>query len=183
MSTLLRFHPVAEEVHFCATEPGGSDRWIIEGRKSWLSSATGWISKGADLLSVLCRTDPEAPPEGGISVLVVERPTPGIVLARAIDSLGHRAHLLPCFQLDGVSVPRDSVLGNLGGGLALTAACFTKAAALVGIFAVALMRAAFDFALNFAGNDKRGGFPSVIEHQAVEYALAGPWGGDQSARD
>src|SRR5580704_7644254 len=68
---------------FCATEPGGSanaaspppgegvrttamlrgDRWIIEGRKSWVSSATGWDRKGADILSVLCRTDPDAPPE------------------------------------------------------------------------------------------------------------------------
>ena len=138
---------------FCATEPGGSanaasappgegvrttarvlgDRWIIDGRKSWVSSATGWDRKGADLLSVLCRTDPEVPPERGISVLVIERPTPGLVLERVIDSVGHRAHLLPCFQLERVSVPRDNVLGSLGGGLALTSACFTGAAALVGI--------------------------------------------------
>ena len=38
------------------------------------SSATGWDRKGADILSVLCRTDPDAPPERGVSVLVVERP-------------------------------------------------------------------------------------------------------------
>jgi len=177
---------------FCATEPGGSanaaaappgegvrttarllgDMWTIDGRKSWVSSATGWDRKGADLLSVLCRTDPDAPPERGISVLVVERATPGIVFERAIDSIGHRAHLLPCFQLEGVRVPRDNVLGSLGGGLALTAASFTGAAALVGIFAVALMRAAFDFALNYARNEKRGGILPIVEHQAVGYALA-----------
>src|ERR1700751_2744334 len=71
---------------FCATEPGGSanaaspppgegvrttarfssDRWIIQGRKSWVSSATGWDRQGADLLSVLCRNDPDAPAERGI---------------------------------------------------------------------------------------------------------------------
>jgi alkylation response protein AidB-like acyl-CoA dehydrogenase len=56
----------------------------------------------------------------------------------------------PQFNLKGVSVSRDNVLGSLGGGLALTAACFTGAAALVGIFAVALMRAAFEFTLGFA---------------------------------
>jgi alkylation response protein AidB-like acyl-CoA dehydrogenase len=177
---------------FCATEPGGSanaasappgegvrttatllgERWIIEGRKSWISSATGWDGNGADLLSVLCRTDPDAAPDRGISVLVVERPSSGIFLERAIDSVGHRAHLLPCFQLERVSVPRDHVLGSLGGGLALTAACFTGAAALVGIFAVALMRAGFDFALNYARNEKRGGIFPIVEHQAVGYALA-----------
>jgi alkylation response protein AidB-like acyl-CoA dehydrogenase len=177
---------------FCATEPGGSanaaspppgegvrttatlrgDRWIIEGRKSWVSSATGWDRKGADILTVLCRTDPDAPPERGISVMLVERPASGLVFERAIDSVGHRAHLLPQFNLEGVSVSRDNVLGSLGGGLALTAACFTGAAALVGIFAVALMRAAFEFTLGFARNERRGGIHPIIEHQAVGYALA-----------
>jgi nitroalkane oxidase len=177
---------------FCATEPGGSanaaspspgegvrtmatlrdDRWIIEGRKSWVSSATGWDRKGADILSVLCRTDPDALPERGISVMVVERPASGLVFERAIDSVGHRAHLLPQFNLKGVSVSRDNVLGRLGGGLALTAASFTGAAALVGIFAVALMRAAFEFTLAFARNERRGGIHPIIEHQAVGYALA-----------
>jgi alkylation response protein AidB-like acyl-CoA dehydrogenase len=177
---------------FCATEPGGSanaaslppgegvrttatlsgDRWIIEGRKSWVSSATGWDRRGADVLSVLCRTDPDAPPDRGISVMLVERPASGLVFERSIDSVGHRAHLLPQFRFDGVSVPKDNVLGSLGGGLTLTAACFTGAAALVGIFAVALMRAAFDFALGFARSERRGGIHPIIEHQAVGYALA-----------
>jgi nitroalkane oxidase len=177
---------------FCATEPGGSanaaspppgegvrttatlrgDRWIIEGRKSWVSSATGWDRKGADILTVLCRTDSDAPPERGISIMVVERPASGLVFERAIDSMGHRAHLLPQFDLTGVSVSGDNLLGSLGGGLALSAACFTGAAALVGAFAVALMRAAFEFTLGFARNERRGGVHPIIEHQAVGYALA-----------
>jgi butyryl-CoA dehydrogenase len=177
---------------FCATEPGGSanaaspppgegvrttarfsgDRWIIQGRKSWVSSATGWDRKGAGLLSVLCRTDPDAPAERGTSILLVECPTPGFVFERAIDSVGHRAHLLPQFAFEGVSVPGANVLGNLGGGLALTAASFMGAAALVGIFAVGVMRMGFDFALGFARNERRGGIHPIIEHQAVGYALA-----------
>jgi nitroalkane oxidase len=177
---------------FCATEPGGSanaaspppgegvrttallrgDRWIIEGRKSWVSSATGWDREGADLLSILCRTDPAAPPERGISIIVVERPATGLIFERAIDSVGHRTHLLPEFSLRGVSVSRDNVLGRLGGGLALTGACFAGAAALVGIFAVALMRAAFESTLGFARTERRGGIHPIIEHQAVGYALA-----------
>jgi butyryl-CoA dehydrogenase len=177
---------------FCATEPGGSanpaspppgegvrttatlrgDQWIIEGRKSWVSSATGWDRKGADILTIICRTDPEAPPERGISILLVERPASGLVFERAIDSVGHRAHLLPQFSLKGVSVSQDNVLGGLGGGLALTGASFTGAAALVGIFAVALMRAAFEFTLDFARSERRGAIHPIIEHQAVGYALA-----------
>src|ERR1700721_129737 len=79
---------------FCATEPGGSanaaspppgegvrttatlrgDRWIIEGRKTWVSSATGWDRKGADVLSVASRTDPDAPPDAGFRFVVGEPP-------------------------------------------------------------------------------------------------------------
>jgi butyryl-CoA dehydrogenase len=41
--------------------------------------------------------------------------------------------------------------------LALAAASFTGTAALVGILGVALMRAAFEFALHFARTERRGG--------------------------
>src|SRR5207344_2508430 len=71
-----------------------------------------------------------------------------------------------------VSVPGDNVLGSLGGGLALTAASFMGAGALVGVFAVGVMRPAFDFALGFARNEGRGWIHPIIEHQAVGYALA-----------
>jgi butyryl-CoA dehydrogenase len=177
---------------FCSSEPGGSanaaapppgegvrtvaklqsDRWIINGRKKWVSSATGWDRKGADILCVVCRTDPAAPPENAISVIAVERPTSGIIFERAIDSVGHRAHLTPEFRFENVSVPRHNLLGEEGGGLALTSASFTGTAALVGILGVALMRAAFDFALSFARTERRGGIHPIIEHQAVGYALA-----------
>jgi nitroalkane oxidase len=177
---------------FCATEPGGSanaaspppgegvrtwarrvgEGWTIDGRKSWVSSATGWDRRGADVLCVLCRTDPDAAPDRGISVILVERPASGLVFERAIDAVGHRAHLLPQFRFDRVQVPAANVVGRVGGGLELTAACFTGAAALVGVFAVALMRAAFAFTLNFARSERRGGIHPVIEHQAVGHALA-----------
>src|SRR6516165_8110275 len=177
---------------FCSTEPGGSanaaspspgegvrtvaeregDNWIINGRKKWVSSATGWDRKGADVLCVVCRTDPNAPPEKAISVIVVERPAPGIVFERAIDSVGHRAHLTPLFSFENVSTPRKNLLGEEGNGLALAAASFTGTAALVGILGVALMRAAFEFALHFARTERRGGIQPIIEHQAVGYALA-----------
>src|SRR5580700_6529286 len=177
---------------FCSSEPGGSanaaspppgegvrtiaklqgDRWVINGRKKWVSSATGWDRKGADILCVVCRTAPDAPPEKAISIIAVERPVSGIVFERAIESVGHRAHLTPQFGFENVSAPRHNLLGDEGGGLALTAASFTGTAALVGILGVALMRAAFDFALHFARTERRGGVHPIIEHQAVGYALA-----------
>ncbi|HJY89678.1 MAG TPA: acyl-CoA dehydrogenase family protein, partial [Candidatus Acidoferrum sp.] len=177
---------------FCFSEPGGSanadspppgdgvrttarlagDDWVINGRKKWTSSATGWNRRGADILSVVCRTDPNATPDRAISIIAVEGPSSGIVFERAINSIGHRAHLVPQFSLQNVVAPRSNLLGHEGGGLALTATAFTATAALVGILGVALMRAAFEFALHFARTEKRGGVHPIIQHQAVGYALA-----------
>jgi alkylation response protein AidB-like acyl-CoA dehydrogenase len=177
---------------FCSSEPGGSanaaspppgegvrttarregKNWVINGRKKWVSSATGWNREGADVLCVVCRTDPAAPPDKAISILAVEGPITGLVFERAIDTVGHRAHLVPQFGLHNVATPGHNLLGAEGSGLALSAAAFTGTAALVGIFGVALMRAAFEFALHFARTEKRGGVHAIIEHQAVGYALA-----------
>jgi butyryl-CoA dehydrogenase len=166
---------------FCSSEPGGGlrsyayrhgDHWIINGRKKWVSSATGWDGKGADLLCVVCRTDRQAPPEQGASVIVVEKPAEGIVLERVIDSPGYRAHLLPEFSLHDVTASAQNLLGREGAGLALSGQSFTGAAAPVGVFGVALLRSAFDHTLRFARTERRGGSGPVIEHQAVGYALA-----------
>ncbi|MCP3475260.1 acyl-CoA dehydrogenase family protein [Bradyrhizobium sp. CCGUVB1N3] len=177
---------------FCSSEPGGSanaaspppgegvrttarlvgDNWVINGRKKWVSSATGWNRTGADVLCVVCRTSANAPPEQGVSIIAVEGPSSGIVFERAIDAIGHRAHLVPQFGLREVTAPRENLLGQEGAGLMLASAAFTGTAALVCIFGVALMRAAFDYALHFARTEKRGGVHAVIEHQAVGYALA-----------
>src|SRR5438309_7265766 len=95
---------------FCSSEPGGSansaspppgegvrttakrdgDHWVINGRKKWVSSATGWDRKGADILCVVCRTGVDTKPETAMSIIVVERPAPGLIFERAIDAIGHR---------------------------------------------------------------------------------------------
>jgi alkylation response protein AidB-like acyl-CoA dehydrogenase len=177
---------------FCSTEPGGSAnaaspppgegvrtqatrvhaRWVINGRKKWVSSATGWQRDGADLLCVVCRTDPDAPPERAISIIAVEKPATGVVLDRVIDSLGYRAHLLTEFTLQEVTAPEGNLLGAEGAGLRLSGASFAGASALVGLMGVALMRAAFAHALHFARTEHRGGTVPIIAHQAVGYALA-----------
>ena len=177
---------------FASTEPGGSanlgspppgegvrtrarrvgDSWVISGQKQWISAATGWDGQGADLLTVVCRTDAEVEPSRGISIIAVPRPDSGLIFEHAFDTLGHRAHLTPRFRLDEVRVPDGNLVGREGEGLRLASESFVGGVALVGIFGVALMRAAFQFALSFAKRERRGGIQQIIQHQAVGYALA-----------
>ncbi|WP_293391315.1 acyl-CoA dehydrogenase family protein [Nevskia sp.] len=167
--------------NFASTAVGGGTRtvavraggdWLISGSKQWVSSATGWDGRGADLLCVVCCTDPDAPPEQRLSVLLVPKPERGLSTEACPETLGHRAHLTPRFHFDQVRVPADHVVGGVGGGKALVEASFSGTAALVGIMAVGVARAAFDFALNFARTETRGGAVPIIDHQAVGYALA-----------
>jgi alkylation response protein AidB-like acyl-CoA dehydrogenase len=179
---------------FCFSEPGGSanfdapapadgvrttarldgGEWVINGAKRWVSSGSGWDGAGADLLTVVCRTDtrPETAPDQALSVILVPRPVSGFGYDGAIDMLGHRGHLAPTFRLDDVRVPKDNVIGQAGAGKALVEGSFTATAALVGVFGVAMMRAAFDYAWRFACTENRGGAVPIIDHQAVGYALA-----------
>jgi butyryl-CoA dehydrogenase len=110
---------------FCSSEPGGSanaaspppgegvrtmarregDNWVIDGRKKWVSSATGWNREGANVLCVVCRTDPAALPDAAMSIIAVEGPVTGLVFERAIDTIGHRAHLVPQFGFQNVATP------------------------------------------------------------------------------
>jgi butyryl-CoA dehydrogenase len=179
---------------FCFSEPGGSanfdapapaegirttarlsgDEWVINGAKRWISNGSGWDGGGADLLTIVCRTstDPETPPDRALSVISVPRPASGFVYDGGIDTLGHRGHLAPAFRFDNVRVPRTNLLGQIGAGKALVEGSFTGTAALVGVFSVAMMRNAFDYALRFARTERRGGIGPIIGHQAVGYALA-----------
>src|SRR5882672_2157580 len=169
-STNVGSLPPGEGVRTTARRCG--DSWVISGRKQWISAATGWNGQGADLLTVVCRTDANVEPSRGISIIAVPRPDSGLIFEHAFDMLGHRAHLTPRFRLDAVQVPAGNLLGQEGGGLRLAAESFAGSGALVGIFGVALMRAAFQFALSFAKSEKRGGIQQIIQHQAVGYALA-----------
>lgn len=148
------------------------DGWVISGQKQWISSASGWDGSGADLMCVVCRTAQDGPPDTSISILAVTGPVEGLVVERQADSLGHRAHLTPRFRLENVRVPADAVIGAVGGGKSLVEGSFSGTAALVGVMAVGVMRAAFDVALRFAKCEYRGGPVPIIDHQAVGYALA-----------
>ena len=177
---------------FCSSEPGGSanagspppgegvrttakiegDSWLINGRKKWVSSATGWDRKGADVLCVVCRTDPDAAPDKAISIIAVERPTPGIVFERVIDCVGHAraSHAAVWFQ-----ECRRAATQFAGAGRqrpCTDCSQFYRDRCFGRYFRSALMRAAFEFALHFARTERRGGIHPIIEHQAVGYALA-----------
>ena len=162
--------PPAEGVRTTAVREAG--HWVIAGAKKWVSNSAGWDGTGPDLMSVVARNDPAAAASTALSVFLVTGPVSGLSVTGTPDTIGHRARSTPAISLAAVRVPEGNVVGDVGGGLKIVGSAFAPAAAQVGVFGLALMRAAFDHALRFAQAERRGGPVPIIDHQAVGYALA-----------
>lgn len=91
-------------------EPDGS--WRLTGRK-WFTSGAG----GADLVTVLARTDGAPPDRDGLSLFLVPTASPGFRLVRELPVLGASGQWEIAF--DGVRVPADHLVGARGAALAV----------------------------------------------------------------
>jgi alkylation response protein AidB-like acyl-CoA dehydrogenase len=86
------------------------DHFVLNGQKTFISN--GILS---DLVIVVARTDPEAGARG-ISLLVVERGMDGFERGRNLAKVGQKAQDTAELFFDNVVVPKDNLLGELGGG-------------------------------------------------------------------
>jgi len=90
------------------------DEWVIDGHK-WFSSS----AEGAAFGIVMAVTDPDAPPHGRMSQILVPADTPGFEVVRPVPVLGHRGRgwSTHCeVRYTGVRVPLENVLGEPGDG-------------------------------------------------------------------
>ncbi len=84
------------------------DEWVINGHKWWTSGGSQ-----ADILIVMCRTDLDAHPYGGCSMILVEPDRDGVNIVRDIPTLGAEesyGHAEVIY--DDVRVPAENLLGD-----------------------------------------------------------------------
>jgi alkylation response protein AidB-like acyl-CoA dehydrogenase len=90
------------------------DEYIVNGQKIWTSNA-----HLADLIWLVCRTDPDAPKHKGISVLIVDLHSPGVTV-RPLVNMGNQHHFNEVFFED-VRVPAKNLVGEENRGWYITA--------------------------------------------------------------
>jgi nitroalkane oxidase len=176
------FTDVAGGANYDSPDPAGGmqtiarrdgDEWVITGEKHYTVNGTGWDKTGCHLYTVICRTDPAAGADQALAVIAVPGDSPGISVADVYDKLGHRGVVTPRIHFDHVRVPVANLIGQPGQqAKRIFAEAFSWTAALIGAACVGTMRAAFEYALDFARNEKRLGTVPVIEHQNVGFMLA-----------
>lgn len=85
------------------------DHFLVTGHKIWTSGG-----EQADWCQLFVRTDPAARKHEGISALVVDMRSPGVVTRPIVTMAGDRS--FSEVFLDDVRVPRDALLGELDAG-------------------------------------------------------------------
>ncbi len=99
-------------LHTTAVKDGGD--WVIRGRKWFTSSADG-----AAFAVVMAVTNPEAPPHGRASMILVPTDAPGFRLVRNVSVMGDAGEDWAShaeIEYDDVRVPLENLLGGEGGG-------------------------------------------------------------------
>lgn len=163
------------------TEPGGGsdlqamrttarrdgDSYVVDGAKTWISNA-----RQADLIALLCKTDPTAQPtHRGISVLLVEKGN-GLTLSRDLPKLGYKGVESCELSFDGMRVPGTALLGGEEGkGFAQMMRGLEIGRLQVASRALGVARAALEDSLQYAQQRESFGVP-IWKHQSIGNYLA-----------
>src|SRR5580692_11523864 len=81
------------------------DKWIINGQKTWTT-----LAQHADMIFCLCRTDPGAKKQTGISFIVFSMKSKGVTV-RPIETIDGGREVNEVF-LDDVEVPYENLIGE-----------------------------------------------------------------------
>jgi len=128
----------------------------------------------ADLVVVLARSKPEGG-HHGLSLLVVERNTPGYSVGRKLDKLGWRASDTAELVFQDCRVPVENRLGEENNGFRLAVGNFQWERLWIAIGAVASAQRSLELAVEYAANRVQFGNTltsmQVIRHEIADMAL------------
>lgn len=163
------------------TEPGaGSDlqgvrtRAVRDGDHYVVNGAKTFISNGylADLVLLVCRTDPQAGARGMSLLMVETRDLPGFRRGRILDKIGQKAQDTAELFFDDVRVPVSHLLGaEEGRGFAQLMQQLPFERTIIAVSAVAVMERAVELATAHV-KERRAFGKALIEMQNTRFKLA-----------
>ncbi len=140
------------------------DSWVVNGSKAFITSGTR-----ADLVVAAVRTG--GPGHGGISLLAVERGTPGFSSSGPLQKTGGWASDTAMLSFDGCRVPRDNLLGEENQGFAAIMAGFASERLLLAAQCVAIAELAYRESVAYA-RERRAFGRTLAGFQVVRHKLA-----------
>jgi alkylation response protein AidB-like acyl-CoA dehydrogenase len=145
--------------------PDGDDI-VVDGGKTFISS--GDI---ADLVLLFGKWSDIEDPRKAVSVLILEKDTPGFELVRLEEKMGHRASSTAAISFNACRVPRANLIGEPGDGLRILLASLNKSRPSIAAHALGIANAAFKDMLRYT-NDRRQSGKRIIDFQANQFMVA-----------
>ncbi len=160
------------------TEPGGGsdvghlttravrdgDDYIIDGAKTYITSGVR-----ADYVVTAARTG--GPGAAGVSLIVVEKGTPGFEVSRKLDKMGWRSSDTAELSYTDVRVPAANLIGAENSGFAQIAAAFVSERVALAAQAYSSAQRCLDLTVEWCRNRETFGRP-LISRQQVQNTLA-----------
>jgi acyl-CoA dehydrogenase len=162
------------------TEPGaGSDVKGIrttarrDGDSYVLNGAKMFITNGVhgNLYCIAAVTDPETRPSQRLSMLLVEKGTPGFRVSRALDKHGWRSSDTAELLFEDCRVPAENLLGEEGRGFYAIMRNFQNERIVIGAMAMGEALAAIEITLDWVTQRQAFGAP-LWSKQAIRQRLA-----------
>ncbi|WP_280272764.1 acyl-CoA dehydrogenase family protein [Nocardia wallacei] len=160
------------------TEPGGGsdvghlttsavrdgDHFVVNGAKTYITSGTR-----ADFVVTAVRTGGSG--AAGVSLLVVEKGTPGFTVSRKLEKMGWLASDTAELSYVDARVPVENLVGPENSGFAQIAAAFVSERVGLAVQAYAQAQRCLDLTLRWCRDRETFGRP-LIARQAVQNTLA-----------
>jgi acyl-CoA dehydrogenase len=160
------------------TEPGGGsdvaglttkavrdgDVYVVNGAKTFITSGCR-----ADLITTAVRTG--GPGHGGISMLVIERGTPGFTVSKKLQKMGWWASDTAELTFENCRVPVANRIGDENAGFAPIMMNFAVERLMLAGNCVAIAQLAYDESVSYARERKAFGKP-IMAFQVLRHKLA-----------
>lgn len=162
------------------TEPGtGSDlagietTAVLDGDHYVLNGAKTFISNGinADLVIVAARTDRDTGRHDGLSLVVVERDTPGFTRGRNLDKIGMHAQDTAELFFEDAAVPAANLLGDPGSGFTALVSNLPQERLTIAVASAAAAARAVEHATEYVRERRAFGKP-LSAFQNTRFTLA-----------
>jgi len=141
------------------------DAWVLDGQKRFVVGA-----EGADFFLVYARTDPDAPPQEGISAFLVDR-GPGVDVQHVYGLMGTRGGGTGRIYFRDVRVPAENLIGDLNHGGEIFYRMMIPERLTSAAGAIGMARAALEVAARYG--DRRKAFGARIRvFEGVSFKVA-----------
>ena len=140
------------------------DGYVINGAKTYITSGVR-----ADYVVTAARTG--GPGAAGVSLIVVEKGTPGFEVSRKLDKMGWRSSDTAELSYTDVRVPAANLIGAENSGFAQIAAAFVSERVGLATQAYSSAQRCLDITVEWCRNRETFGRP-LISRQSVQNTLA-----------